>query len=124
MIVVATDAPLDARQLHRLAARAILGMARVGSTGSNGSGDYAIAFSTTNRIGQTAARTTPLALLGEDALSPLFEATIDATEEAIVDSMLKATTVRGFEGHRAEAIPIAQLRKLLQSTAIAQPSHN
>jgi D-aminopeptidase len=124
MIVVATDAPLDARQLHRLAARAILGMARVGSTGSNGSGDYAIAFSTTNRIGQTAARTTPLALLGEDALSPLFEATIDATEEAIVDSMLKATTVRGFEGHRAEAIPIAQLRKLLQSTPVTQRSHH
>jgi D-aminopeptidase len=124
MIVVATDAPLDARQLHRLAARAILGMARVGSTASNGSGDYAIAFSTTNRIGQTAARTTPLALLGEDALSPLFEATIDATEEAIVDSMLKATTVRGFEGHRAEAIPIAQLRKLLQSTSVTQRAHN
>src|SRR5215475_3557988 len=115
MIVVVTDAPLDARQLHRLAARAILGMARVGSTGSNGSGDYAIAFSTTNRISQTATRTTPLALLGEDALSPLFEATIDATEEAIVNSLLKATTVSGVKGHRAEAIPIAQLRKLLPS---------
>lgn len=117
MIVVATDAPLDARQLHRLAARAILGMARVGSTGSNGSGDYAIAFSTTNRISQTAARTTPLALLGEDQLSPLFEAAIDATEEAIVNSILRAATVRGFQGHQAEAIPIAQLRRLLQSTA-------
>jgi D-aminopeptidase len=115
MIVVATDAPLDARQLHRLAARAILGMARVGSTGSNGSGDYAIAFSTTNRISQTATRTTPLALLSEDALSPLFEATIDATEEAIVNSMLKATTVRGFQGHHADAVPIAQLRQLLRS---------
>jgi len=115
MIVVATDAPLDARQLHRLAARAILGMARVGSTGSNGSGDYAIAFSTTNRISQSAAHTTPLALLSEDALSPLFEATIDATEEAIVNSMLKATTVRGFQGHQADALPIPQLRQLLHA---------
>ncbi len=115
MIVVATDAPLDARQLHRLAARAILGMARVGSTGSNGSGDYAIAFSTTNRISQSAAHTAPLALLSEDALTPLFEATIDATEEAIVNSMLKATTVRGFQGHQADALPIPQLRQLLHA---------
>ena len=115
MIVVATNAPLDARQLHRLAARAILGMARVGSTGSNGSGDYAIAFSTANRISQTATRTTPLALLSEDALSPLFEAAVDATEEAIVNSMLKATTVRGFQGHQADALPIPQLRQLLRA---------
>ena len=113
MIVVATDAPLDARQLRRLAARAILGMARVGSTGSSGSGDYVIAFSTTNRIGQTATRTAPLALLSEDALSPLFEAAIDATEEAIVNSMLKATTVHGFQNHHADALPIPQLRQLL-----------
>ena len=122
MIVVATDAPLDARQLHRLAARAILGMARVGSTASNGSGDYAIAFSTSNRISQTAARTTPVALPSEDALSPLFEAAIDATEEAIVNSILKATTVRGFRGHQAEAIPITQLRRLLESTQATESS--
>jgi len=115
VIVVATDAPLDARQLRRLAARAILGMARVGSTGSSGSGDYVIAFSTTNRISQTATRTTPLALLSEDALSPLFESVIDATEEAIVNSMLKATSVHGFEGHQADALPIPQLRQLLQA---------
>jgi D-aminopeptidase len=115
MIVVATDAPLDARQLRRLAARAILGMARVGSTASNGSGDYAIAFSTTNRIAQSATRTPPLALLAEDALSPLFEAAMDATEEAIVNSILKATTVHGFHNHHADAIPIPQLRQLLQA---------
>ena len=115
MIVVATDAPLDARQLRRLAARAILGMARVGSTGSSGSGDYVIAFSTTNRIAQDATRTKPLALPSEDRLSPLFEATIDATEEAIVNSMLKATTVRGFQGRQADALPIPQLRQLLHS---------
>jgi len=115
MLVVATDAPLDARQLRRLAARAILGMARVGSTASNGSGDYAIAFSTSNRIAQSATRTQPLALLAEDALSPLFEAAMDATEEAIVNSILKATTVHGFHNHHADAIPIPQLRRLLQA---------
>ena len=115
MIVVATDAPLDSRQLRRLAARAILGMARVGGTGSNGSGDFVIAFSTTNRITYAAPRSKPLALLGEDALSPLFEAAVDATEEAIVNSLLKAQTVHGFQGHHAEAIPIPQLRPLLQA---------
>lgn len=115
MIVVATDAPLDARQLRRLAARAVLGMARVGSTGSSGSGDYVIAFSTTNRIAQTAPRTKALALLSEDALSPLFEAVIDATEESIVNSMLKATSVRGFQNHHADALPIPQLRQLLRT---------
>lgn len=114
MIIVATDAPLDARQLRRLAARAILGMARVGSTGSSGSGDYVIAFSTTNRISQTAWRSTPLTLASEDALSPLFEVAIDATEEAIVNSLLKATTVRGADGHVGAAIPIGKLRELLR----------
>jgi len=115
MIVIATDAPLDARQLRRLAARAILGMARVGSTGSSGSGDYVIAFSTTNRIAQDATRTKPLALPSEDALSPLFEAAIDATEEAIVNSLLRATTVYGFEGHHADALPLARLRQLIRA---------
>ena len=123
MIVVATDAPLDARQLHRLAARAILGMARVGSTGSNGSGDYAIAFSTANRISQGASRTQPIALLSEEALSPLFESAIDATEEAIVDSLLKATTVGGYQGHRVQALPIAELRRLLEAAGALGPPH-
>ena len=113
MIVVATDAPLDARQLRRLAARAILGMARVGSTGSSGSGDYVIAFSTTNRIGSAAPRGPALSLLSEDALSPLFEAVVDATEEAIYNSMLKARTVRGRDGHVAHALPVDRLRELL-----------
>ena len=113
MIVVATDAPLDSRQLRRLAARAILGMARAGSTGSSGSGDYVIAFSTTNRIGNGATRGPALSLPGEDALSPLFEAVVDATEEAIYDSMLKAQTVKGRDGHTAPAIPIERLREIL-----------
>lgn len=113
MIVVATDAPLDSRQLRRLAARAILGLARAGSTGSNGSGDFVIAFSTTNRTTSGALGRGAASLLSEDALSPLFEATADATEEAIDDSLLKARTVQGRDGHVAHAIPIADLRKLL-----------
>lgn len=122
MIVIATDAPLDARQLRRLAARAFLGMARAGSTGSNGSGDFAIAFSTTNRIAFGAGRGSALSLLGEDALSPLFEAVVDATEEAIDNALLKAQTVRGRDGHVAEAIPIDRLRRIL-GDATRLPSH-
>lgn len=113
MMVIATDAPLDSRQLHRLAARAILGMARAGSTGSNGSGDFVIAFSTTNRIGFGAGRGPAISLLGEDALSPLFEAGAEATEEAIDDSLLKAESVTGRDSHMAVAIPISRLREIL-----------
>ncbi|HVH70661.1 MAG TPA: P1 family peptidase, partial [Candidatus Dormibacteraeota bacterium] len=120
MIVIATDAPLDARQLRRLAARAFLGMARAGSTGSNGSGDFAIAFSTTNRIAFGAKRGPALSLLEEEALSPLFEAVVDTTEEAIDNALLKAQTVRGRDGHIAEAIPIDRLRALLSSPARPQ----
>ncbi len=117
MIVVATDAPLDARQLKRLAARAVLGMARTGSSGSHGSGDYVIAFSTTNRVvaGSTPGPATPLMV--EDRLSPLFQAASEATEEAIYNSLLRATTVRGRDTHLAEAIPIERLRELLRRSA-------
>ena len=121
MIVIATDAPLDARQLRRLAARAFLGMARTGSTGSNGSGDFAIAFSTSNRIAFGAPRGPALSLLGEDALSPLFESVVDATEEAIYNALLKAQTVRGRDGHVAEAIPIDRLRAILSTAALPPP---
>lgn len=113
MIVVATDAPLSPRQLHRLAKRAIFGMARAGATGSNGSGDFVIAFSTTNRIAETGTLA-PIERLSEESLSPLFEAVIDATEEAIDNSLLRATTVRGRDGHVAPAIPIDRLRELLK----------
>jgi D-aminopeptidase len=120
MIVVATDAPLDARQLRRLAARAILGMGRAGSSGSNGSGDFVIAFSTNNLVRNGAEHGEPITLLGEDALSPLFEAAAEATEEAIDNSLLKATTVHGRDGHVAEAIPIEPLRALLKSAGAIQ----
>lgn len=92
LIVVTTDAPLDARQLRRLAARAVYGMARAGSDGSHGSGDFVIAFSATNRM--TAEPRPPAAgsagAVAEDALSPLFQAAIEATEEAIYNSLLRA----------------------------------
>jgi D-aminopeptidase len=113
MMAIATDAPLDSRQLRRLAARAILGMARAGSTGSNGSGDFVIAFSTTNRIGFGAERGPRISLVGEDALSPLFEAAAEATEEAIDDSLLTAQSVTGRDGHTAVAIPISRVREIL-----------
>jgi len=107
MIVVATDAPLDARDLERLAARAIFAMARTGSTFSNGSGDFAIAFSTAveNRVtGGSApqART----FLPTDGVSALFEATMDATEEAIYNSLLKAVDMAG-NGRTVRALPLS-----------------
>ncbi len=103
MIVIATDAPIDARNLRRIAARGIMGMARTGAAGSNGSGDYAIAFST-SRTG---------APLANDAMSPLFLAAIEATEEAIINSLTRATTMSG-NGHTIEAIPIDKLRTILE----------
>ena len=114
MIVVATDAPLDARQIRRLAARAVLGLARTGSSGSQGSGDYVLAFSTTNRISGQASKGPALSLVNEDHLSSLFQAVSEATEEAIYNSLLRATTVRGQHGRVVEAIPIEKLRELLR----------
>lgn len=117
MIVVATDAPLDHRQLGRLAARAPLGMARTGSTGSHGSGDYVIAFSTANRIDASSGALREITLLDENRLNRLFEAVIEATEEAVYNSLLRATTVQGRDGHKAQAIPIDQLRAVLRAAA-------
>jgi D-aminopeptidase len=116
MMVIATDAPLDARNLKRLAARAWVGMARTGSSASNGSGDYAIAFSTApqNRIHfADPSPTRKTEVLTNDAMSPLFEAVIEATEEAIYNSMLKATTVTG-NGHTVEALPIDKVVTILK----------
>jgi D-aminopeptidase len=115
MLVVATDAPLDARDLHRLAARAVFGLARTGSSYSNGSGDFAIAFSTSpdvrSRFDETAARTR--LVLPTDGTSPLFEAALEATEEAVYNALFQATTVRSAIG-TAEAIPIDKVRELLK----------
>jgi D-aminopeptidase len=114
MIVVATDAPLDARDLKRLAARAVFALARTGSSYSNGSGDFAIAFSTSaemrTRFGDTAARARHV--LPAEATSPLFQAVLEATEEAVYNSLLRATTVTG-RSRTTEAIPIDRLREIL-----------
>jgi D-aminopeptidase len=116
MIVVATDAPLDARNLKRLAARAILGLARTGSSASNGSGDYAIAFSTAPQVrihANNKAPTRTAEVLTNDAMSPLFQAVIESTEEAIYNSMLKATTTTG-NGHTVEALPLEKTVEILK----------
>jgi D-aminopeptidase len=114
MIVVATDAPIDARNLQRLAARAVFALARTGSTFSNGSGDFAIAFSTHASLRVTGASgPQPRTLLPTDSVSGLFEAVLDATEEAVDNSLLKATDVTA-NGRTVRAIPIEALQSLLQ----------
>jgi len=114
MIVVATDAPLDARDLKRLAARAVFGLARTGSSYSNGSGDFAIAFTTAPALRSRSGARLPVArtILPTDGISGLFEAALEATEEAVYNSLFRATTVTA--GTRtADAIPIDRIRELL-----------
>ena len=114
MIIVATDAPLDARDLERLAARAIFAMARTGSTYSNGSGDFAIAFSTHSSLRVTSGNAPQQKMvLPTDAVSGLFEATLDATEEAIYNSLLKASDTSG-NGRTIRALPLDELRNILK----------
>ena len=104
LMVVATDAPVDSRNLKRLAARTMFGLARTGSSGANGSGDYAIAFTTARN---------PAKLLTNDEMSPLFLVVIDATEEAIYNSLLRAETVTG-SGHTVQALPIDKTVEILK----------
>ena len=105
MMVIATDAPADARQLKRLARRAALGMARTGSSGGHGSGDFVIAFSTVRDRGRW---------MPDEQLSVLFQAAIEATEEAIYNSMLRATSTTGRNGYSVEALPVDQLREIFK----------
>lgn len=135
MIVVATDAPLDAWGLRRLAARALAGMARTGATFQAGSGDYVIAFSAAESVripyfrgghselypgGVTemrkvlAERTLTRTVVRQERLSPLFQAVAEATEEAIYNSLLRATTVRGYQGHESQPLPIDDLVRILK----------
>lgn len=116
MIVVATDAPLRARNLKRLAKRAILGFGLTGGIGSNGSGDYVIAFSTSDVVRvpyQSESPTQQVTVMRNDAMSPLFMATIEATEEAIVNSLFHAKTMSGRDGHTVKALPVAEVLKLM-----------
>ncbi len=117
MIVVATDAPLDSRNLTRLAKRAFMGLAKTGGIAHNGSGDYVIAFSTDSllRVAHTSReKKQTMSLLTNDAVSPLFMAAIEATEEAIINSLLAATTTKGISGHIAEALPVDKLITILK----------
>jgi D-aminopeptidase len=109
MIVVATDAALDHRQLERLGRRALIGLGRAGSAMDHGSGDFVIAFTTSHQP--------PVA---DDSLNPLFQAAADATEEAIVNSLLRAQTVHGARG-TAEAVPLDRVRRLLQDHRVLPP---
>jgi D-aminopeptidase len=115
LIVVATDAPLGPRDLERLAARAVFGLARTGSSYSNGSGDYAVAFSTAPSLRVRHGDSKPRArtLLPTDALSPLFQAVLETTEEAVLNALLRATTVTGM-GSTVQAIPIDRVRRALE----------
>ena len=125
MIIVATDAPLDARQLERVARRAIMGLARTGSFASNGSGDYVIAFSTSEamRVPREGMQPLPSATLTNPAMSPLFAATAEATEEAIYNAIFRATTVESARG-KLEAIPIDALLGVLDEHRLREPPAN
>lgn len=115
MIVVATDAPLSSRNLKRLAKRSILGLGRTGSPMSSGSGDFVIAFSTGYRIpNQGGLLEPPVSLLGDNRISTLFSAVVEATEEALYNSMFRATTVTGCDGHTVEAIPVDRVVEIIR----------
>lgn len=108
MIVVATDAPIDHRNLERMAKRAMMGLARTGGIASNGSGDYVLAFSTAKSIPIFSQDVSPgkyRTALSNDEVSPLFLATIEATEEAIINSLFAAEDMKGKDGHLVHSLP-------------------
>ncbi len=116
IIIIATDAPLDSRQLNRLSRRAALGLARTGSVSHHGSGDFILAFSTANTIPHyPKQRTFRMTHLADTHLNPILAATVEATEEAILNALLQATTVVGRDDRRVEAISIARLKKIMKS---------
>ncbi len=127
IMVIATDAPVDARNLRRMASRAMLGLARTGGAGSNGSGDYVIAFSTAPEVRvrvpnqRDASPTRDLKTVSNDAMSPLFLAVIEATEEAIYNSLFRATTVTG-SGHTVEALPMDRTVEILRKHGLLSTS--
>ena len=117
IVVIATDAPLDSRQLTRLAKRAALGLARTGSTARHGSGDFMLAFSTANAIPHYPKESTYiLTHLADTHLNPVISATVEATEEAILNALTMATTITGRDGHRIESIDLGRLQTLLSGS--------
>jgi len=126
MIIVATDAPLDSRNLKRLAKRALLGIARTGGYYSNGSGDYAVAFSTAPQVRyrhQEKSLTQKIEVLRNEAMSALFQAAAEASEEAILNSLFKATRIEGKDGHAAEPLPLEKLKPWLEKIKDEQESN-
>jgi D-aminopeptidase len=121
MMVILTDAPLDARNLKRLAKRAFMGLAQTGGIASNGSGDYVIAVSTAYRIPhETASSFDDLKLLRNDNVSPLFMAAIEATEEAIINSLFAAKTLSGDQGKTIEQLPVEKVVELMKKAGQAR----
>lgn len=118
MMIIATDAPVDARNLERMAKRAMMGLAKTGGIASNGSGDFVIAFSTNQKL--RIAHTKPdytldtFSLVRNDDMSPLFLATIEATEEAIINSLFAAETTKGFDGKTVQALPVDKVLELMK----------
>src|SRR5690606_38281407 len=117
IMVVATDAPLDHRNLMRLAKRAFLGMGKTGGIASNGSGDYVIAFSTSTSLRVPFSSKQPIlnqTVLHNDEMSPLFMAAIEATEEAIINSLFAAKTMTGRNGHHVESLPLDKVIAIMK----------
>lgn len=117
MIIVATDAPVDARNLERMAKRSMMGLARTGGIASNGSGDYVIAFSTHPDVRiphSSREKTQTVTLLRNDEMSPLFLAVIEATEEAIINSLFAAETLQGKEGRVIKALPVDETIRIMK----------
>jgi L-aminopeptidase/D-esterase-like protein len=114
IIVVATDAPLLPHQLKRMARRAALGLARTGSTSGNGSGDIFIAFSTANAHADAEPGPNTVKVVSNERISPLFSATVEATEEAIVNAMVGAKTMTGIDGHTVNALPHEKLTEVVK----------
>lgn len=119
MMIVATDAPIDARNLERVAKRAFMGLAKAGGIASNGSGDFAIAFSTAkeNRVPHNTEKLQKLqnVNVANDDMTPIFMATIEATEEAVVNSLFKAKDVKGYDGKVTKALPVDKVLEMLRA---------
>lgn len=119
MMIVATDAPIDARNLERVAKRAFMGLAKAGGIASNGSGDFAIAFSTAkeNRVPHNTEKLQKLqnVNVANDDMTPIFMATIEATEEAVVNSLFKAKDVKGYDGKVTKALPVDEVLEMLRA---------
>ncbi|MAO40373.1 MAG: aminopeptidase [Pseudohongiella sp.] len=123
MIIIATDAPLSDRNLHRLASRSFLGLARTGSAMSNGSGDYALAFSTAEAVRRTPERREQghsIEAWPNDLMTPLFQAVVEATEEAIYNALFKASDVRGVNGDRHPQLPVGGGLQILRERGVIE----